>query len=123
MLEIDLCEKMALLKRARRPDPEELCVGDSVDWWRVEAFVPGRLLRMRAEMKLPGRAWIEFEVWPIDQGSTIRQTANFDPSRLLGLLYWYGIYPLHAVVFRGMLDGIAKAARKNSRVDDPPGCS
>ena len=69
------------LGRARgRPDSEELCVGDSVDWWRVESFEPGRLLRMRAEMKLPGRAWIEFEVRTTGKGSTIRQTAIFDPS-------------------------------------------
>jgi len=106
--------------RRGRPDPDDLCVGDSVDWWRVESFEPGRLLRMRAEMKLPGRAWIEFEVRPTGPGSTIRQTAIFDPSGLLGLLYWYGIYPLHAVVFRGMLAGIARSALNDSRVDDPP---
>lgn len=107
--------------RRGRPNPEELCVGDSVDWWRVESLEPDRLLRMRAEMKLPGMAWIEFEVRPTDRGSTIRQTAIFDPSGLLGLLYWYGIYPLHAVVFRGMLAGIEQAALANSRADDPTG--
>lgn len=98
--------------RRGRPDPEHLSVGDTVDWWRVETYEPDSLLRMRAEMKLPGRAWIEFEVRPTDRGSVIRQTAVFDPSGLLGLLYWYGVYPLHAVVFRGMLAGIAKAARR-----------
>jgi hypothetical protein len=63
-------------------------------------------------MRLPGRAWLEFEVEPTDRGSKIRQTAVFDPTGLLGLLYWYGIYPLHAAVFRGMLAGIARAARR-----------
>ena len=94
--------------RRGRPDPETLRVGDTLDWWRVEAYEPDRLLRLRAEMKVPGRAWLEFEVTPQDGGSSIRQTALFDPSGLLGLAYWYAIYPLHAAVFRGMLDGIAR---------------
>jgi hypothetical protein len=98
--------------RRGRPDPERLRVGDTVDWWRVEAYEPDHLLRMRAEMKLPGRAWIEFEVRPTERGSTVRQTAIFDPAGLLGLAYWYGIYPLHAAVFRAMLAGIARAARR-----------
>jgi hypothetical protein len=83
-----------------------------VDWWRVEEYEPDRLLRLRADVRLPGRAWLEFEVSPTDRGSTLRQTAVFDPRGLLGLLYWYGIYPLHAAVFRGMLDGIARAAQR-----------
>jgi uncharacterized protein YbjT (DUF2867 family) len=98
--------------RRGRPDPEQLRVGDTVDWWRVEAYEPDQLLRLRAEMKLPGRAWLEFEVRSTDRGSTVRQTAAFEPTGLLGLLYWYGIYPLHAAVFRGMLAGIARAARR-----------
>jgi hypothetical protein len=100
--------------RRGRADPDHLRVGDTVDWWRVETYEPDHLLRMRAEMKLPGRAWIEFEVQPTERGSRLRQTAVFDPSGLLGLLYWYGIYPLHAVVFRGMLKGISRAARQRS---------
>lgn len=99
--------------RRGRPDPEGLRVGDTLDWWRVEEYEPGRFLRLRAEMKLPGRAWLEFEVEPSERGSTIRQTATFEPSGLLGFGYWYGIYPLHAVVFRGMLAGIARAARRS----------
>ena len=98
--------------RRGRPDPEQLHIGDTVDWWRVEEYQPEQLLRLRAEMRLPGRAWLEFEVEPSDGGSTIRQTAVFDPTGLTGLLYWYGIYPLHAAVFRGMLTGIARAARR-----------
>ncbi len=100
--------------RRGRPDPEQLHVGDTVDWWRVDAYEPDHLLRLRAEMKLPGRAWLEFEVQPSERGSVVRQTASFDPSGLLGLLYWYAIYPLHAAVFRGMLAGIARAARSGT---------
>lgn len=108
---IDLLAGGVGLRRGR-PDPERLHVGDTLDWWRVEEYEPDHLLRLRAEMKLPGRAWLEFEVRPTDRGSTLQQTAVFDPAGLLGLLYWYGIYPLHAVVFRGMLDGIARAAQR-----------
>ena len=98
------------MRRGRR-DPEHLTVGDALDWWRVEAYEPDKRLRLVAEMKLPGRAWLEFEVEPRgDSGSTVRQTAIFDPVGLLGLLYWYGVYPLHAWVFQGMLRGIAARA-------------
>lgn len=100
--------------RRGRPDPEQPRVGDTIDWWRVEAYEPDRLLRLRAEMKVPGRAWLEFEVEPTGRGAAIQQTAVFDPAGLSGLLYWYGIYPLHAAVFRGMLAGIARAARSRS---------
>ncbi len=100
--------------RRGRPHPDRLRVGDALDWWRVEALEPGRRLRLFAEMKVPGRAWLEFEVTPEPSGSCIRQTASFDPHGLLGLLYWYGIYPLHALVFRDMLAGIARAAREEA---------
>lgn len=98
------------VRRGRR-DAENLHVGDSLDFWRVEQYDPPRQLRLHAEMKLPGRAWLEFEVTPDERGSTIRQTAIFDPRGLLGLAYWYGIYPLHQCVFAGMLRNIARAAR------------
>ena len=101
--------------RRGRPLPEALQAGDALDFWRVEAFEPGRLLRLSAEMKLPGRAWLEFEVVPREGGSTIRQTALFDPVGLIGLIYWYGVYPLHRLVFAGMLDGLARAATARSR--------
>lgn len=94
------------LRRGRR-DPESLRVGDTVDCWRVEALEPNRLLRLAAEMKVPGRAWLEFEVTEGDGKSTIRQTAIFDPVGLLGRAYWYVVYPLHQYVFAGMLRGIA----------------
>jgi uncharacterized protein YbjT (DUF2867 family) len=97
------------LRRGRR-DPEHPVPGDALDFWRVEACEPDRLLRLSAEMRLPGRAWLQFEVEPDGSGSVIRQTAIFDPVGILGRLYWYGVWPLHAVVFRGMLRGIARAA-------------
>jgi hypothetical protein len=68
------------------------------------------MLRLHAEMKLPGRAWLQFEVEPDGSGSQISQTAIFDPSGLFGLAYWYLLYPLHALIFRGMLQGIADEA-------------
>jgi hypothetical protein len=107
---IDLLAGGVGMRRGRR-DPEHPAVGDAIDWWRVERYEPDRRLRLRAEMRLPGRAWLEFEVQPSARASIVRQTAIFDPSGLLGLMYWYGIYPLHALVFRGMLAGIARAAR------------
>ncbi|WP_454062881.1 SDR family oxidoreductase [Candidatus Nitrospira salsa] len=97
------------IRRGRR-DPEWLSVGDTLDWWRVECFEPNKRLRLRAEMKLPGRAWLDFEVQKQDEGSTIRQTAIFDPLGVLGLLYWYVTYPAHQLIFPGMLQGIVNEA-------------
>jgi uncharacterized protein YbjT (DUF2867 family) len=108
---IDLLFGGVGLRRGRR-DPERLRVGDVVDFWRVEAVEPERRLRLAAEMKLPGRAWLEFEVEPDGAGSLIRQTAIFDPSGLLGNTYWYMLYPMHKLVFSGMLRGIAAAAKR-----------
>jgi hypothetical protein len=102
------------MRRGRR-DSEQLKAGDTLDCWRVEVFEPGRTLRLAAEMKLPGRAWLEFEVTADVDGSLIRQTAIFDPVGLGGLMYWYLVYPLHQLVFGGMLRGIAHAA------EHPPG--
>jgi hypothetical protein len=96
------------IRRGRR-DPEGVCLGDTIDWWRVEAYEPDRRLRLAAEMKVPGRAWLEFEVDGNATGATIRQTAIFDPVGLLGLIYWYTLYPLHQFVFTGMLRGIVAA--------------
>jgi hypothetical protein len=100
------------VRRGRR-DPARLRVGDAVDWWRVEAIEPDRRLRLFAEMKLPGRAWLEFEVTPDGTGTTIRQTAIFDPVGLSGLAYWYATYPLHRLIFAGMLRNIAAAAAES----------
>ncbi len=96
--------------RRGRPNPTTLHIGDTVDFWRVEAVEPDRLLRLAAEMKLPGRAWLEFEVTSDGSGSTLRQTASFDPVGPLGRAYWYVLYPVHQLVFGGMLRAIARAA-------------
>ena len=97
------------MSRGRR-DPDRLRAGETLDCWRVEVCEPPRRLRLAAEMKMPGRGWLEFEVVPRDGDVTIHQTAVFDPKGLGGLFYWYAIWPLHAVVFRRMLAGIARAA-------------
>jgi uncharacterized protein YbjT (DUF2867 family) len=99
------------LRRGRR-DPEHLHVGDTVDFWRVEALEPDRRLQLAAEMKLPGRAWLVFEVEGDSSGSVIGQTAIFDPAGLLGLFYWYALYLVHRWVFAGMLRGIVIACRR-----------
>lgn len=96
------------VRRGRRDD-DRVTVGDTIDFWRVEAIEPDRRLRLRAEMKVPGRAWLEFEVEPIESGSRIRQTAIFDPVGLFGLAYWYAMYPFHQFVFAGMLRNIARS--------------
>ena len=106
---VDLVAGGAGMRRGRR-DPDSLRPGDAVDFWRVEAIEPGRLLRLRPEMKLPGRAWLQFEVSPGGTGSVIRQTAVFEPHGVTGLLYWYALYPVHGLIFGGMLRGIARAA-------------
>lgn len=102
------------VRRGRR-DPEWLHVGDTIDWWRVEAIEPNQRLRLVAEMKLPGRAWLEFEVEGDSHSSTIRQTAIFDPVGLSGLAYWYLIYPLHQLIFAGMLRGIVAATLREGK--------
>ena len=94
-------------RRARR-DPDLLAVGDVLDFWRVEEVVRGSLLRLRAEMKLPGRAWLEFSVRRDELGRTwYRQRAMFRPFGLLGQLYWWMLRPFHAMVFASMLRNIA----------------
>jgi tryptophan-rich sensory protein/uncharacterized protein YbjT (DUF2867 family) len=105
---IDLVIGGVGVRRGRR-DPERLCVGDVVDFWRVEAVESDRRLRLVAEMKLPGRAWLEFEVAPEEAGSLIRLTAIFDPWGLFGIVYWYALYPIHQLLFAGMLRRIAAA--------------
>jgi len=100
--------------RRGRPEGRDLEVGDAVDFWRVEAIEPGRRLRFIAEMKLPGRAWLEFEITGDASSTTLRQTAVFDPQGLWGQLYWYGIYPVHQLVFKGMIKGLCTAAKSHS---------
>ncbi len=97
------------MRRGRR-DPVGLRQGDAIDFWRVDAVEPGRMLRLRAEMKVPGRAWLQFEVTGDEDHSVIRQTAIFEAHGVGGLLYWYALYPIHRMIFKGMLRGIAAYA-------------
>lgn len=99
------------VRRGRR-DPINIRLGDALDFWRVDSYEPGRLLRLRAEMKVPGRAWLEFEVTEHEAGSRVRQTAIFDPVGLFGLAYWYALYPLHQLVFAGMLRNVVRASTR-----------
>jgi len=99
------------MRRGRR-DPEDLRVGDPLDFWRVEMVEPGRAIRLRAEMRVPGRAWLEFKSRPQPGGQTLlTQTAFFEPKGLLGLLYWYVLYPVHSLIFSGLIRQIARQAR------------
>jgi hypothetical protein len=107
------------LRRGRR-DPDALVAGDALDFWRVESVEPDRRLNLVAEMKVPGRAWLQFEVEPTNHGSVIRQTAIFDPAGLSGLLYWYALYPIHYCIFKGMLRQIAAIAQRESAVASAP---
>ena len=96
-------------RRGRR-HPDELSVGDALDFWRVEAMEPDRLLRLRAEMRVPGAAWLEFRVEPHGQGSELVQLARFHPRGAWGRAYWYGLLPVHAVIFRRMARRLARMA-------------
>jgi uncharacterized protein YbjT (DUF2867 family) len=101
------------MRRGRR-DPQDLRVGDSLDFWRVELVEPGRKVRLRAEMRVPGRAWLEFEARPESSGQTLLlQSAFFEPKGLSGLLYWYFLYPIHALIFSGLISKIASQACKS----------
>ncbi len=100
--------------RRGRVDPKNVAIGDTLDFWRVEEYDPGRRLLLRAEMKVPGKAWLEFEVLSLsDQQSSLIQTARFYPRGLLGILYWYAVYPVHVWVFRRMARAIGARALKH----------
>ncbi len=112
---LDLMAGGVGMRRGRR-DPESLRAGDVVDCWRVVECVEPSHLRLAAEMRLPGRAWLEFRVEPVGSGSSVTQTATFDPHGLPGLLYWYAVWPLHQLMFQGMLRNIARAAERPAHV-------
>ncbi len=99
------------MRRGRR-HARELRVGDPLDFWRVEALEPAHLLRLRAEMKLPGRAWLQFEVLPEPGGSRVEQTAFFEPHGVLGYLYWYSVLPFHRFVFPGLIEALKRQAEQ-----------
>jgi hypothetical protein len=94
------------LRRGRR-DPDHLRIGDAVDFWRVEELIPQKLLRLRAEMKMPGLAWLEFSIEkdPETQETVLTQTATFAPKGLFGQLYWWAVLPMHGLVFPSMAKG------------------
>jgi hypothetical protein len=106
------------LRRGRR-DPYKLRIGDSLDFWRVEALIPDQLLRLRAEMKAPGKAWLQFEIIPQNESSVlIIQTAYYDPNGVMGLLYWYVLYPIHIIIFKGLITAIAHRAEALSSSEE-----
>lgn len=102
------------LRRGRR-HPEEVLPGEALDFWRVEAVEPPRLLRLRAEMRLPGRAWLEWKTAEEAGGTRLVQTALFAPSGLFGTLYWYGLYPFHQFIFSAMVRELARRAEERAR--------
>ena len=109
---IDRCIGGVGMTRERR-DSEHCRVGDAVDGWTVDAYEPDRRLRLAADLKMPGRGTLEFQVTPVDNGrrSEIVQTASFDPRGLLGQAYWLALQPLHALMFAGLLRNIARRAQ------------
>lgn len=107
------------LRRGRR-HPEELRLHDTVDFWRVAAVEPGHLLQLAAEMKLPGEAWLEWRIEPIDGARTVTQTAYFRPKGLFGRLYWYAMLPFHHLIFASMLTRIVAAADGRGEGRTPP---
>ncbi|WP_394552000.1 SDR family oxidoreductase [Agromyces sp. MMS24-JH15] len=110
------------LRRGRR-DPDQLRVGDALDFWRVEALERGVSLRLRAEMKVPGRAWLEMEARSEPPGSRYRQRAVFFPKGLAGRLYWWAVLPFHAVIFAGMANRITAEAEALARANGQAGSS
>ncbi len=102
------------MRRGRR-DPNDLRMGEAIDFWRVEAVEPDRMLRLRAEMKVPGRAWLQFEVRPEGEArSTLTQTAYFASRGLSGLVYWYALYPIHGLIFGQMPKRLADLAERGA---------
>jgi uncharacterized protein YbjT (DUF2867 family) len=108
------------LRRGRR-HPDDLRVGDALDFWRVEHVEKDHLLRLRAEMKLPGKAWLQFKSTPQSgYTSLLEMDVIYAPKGILGLIYWYSLYPIHRWIFNGLVHQIAKRAEK-SNADFPDG--
>jgi uncharacterized protein YbjT (DUF2867 family) len=102
------------MRRGRRT-PDDLRPGDALDFWRVEAVEPGKLVRLRAEMRVPGLAWLQFEAHPQPtRGTLLIQTAFFEPHGLFGLAYWHGLYPIHQLIFSGLARAIVAGAEARS---------
>ena len=98
--------------RRGRTNYNQIRVGDIIDWWRVEEYRDNEFIRLFAEMRLPGRAWLEFRISKKDNVNVLQQTAVFDPIGLSGILYWYALYPLHAIIFSGMIKNIVERAKE-----------
>jgi hypothetical protein len=107
--------------RLGRRDPGHLRVGDALDFWRVEEVRRPTLLRLRAEMKVPGRAWLQYEVEPDEGGSRLVQTAFFEPKGLPGLAYWYALYPVHGLIFQGTVRRLAERALRRAAASEKLG--
>ena len=105
------------LRRGRR-HPQQLLPGEAVDFWRVEAVEPAHLLRLRAEMKVPGKAWLQWEATPEDGGTRLIQTAAFAPRGLVGVLYWYALYPIHRVIFTDMIRAVGREAEGEKKATE-----
>lgn len=104
------------LRRGRR-DEEHLQVGDHLDFWRVEIIERPHLLRLRAEMRLPGRAWLQYEVEGRQGGSHLIQSAIFDPDGIAGYAYWYLLLPVHLPIFRRMIKVLASRAMRRRELE------
>jgi uncharacterized protein YbjT (DUF2867 family) len=107
------------LRRGRR-DPDQLRVGDALDFWRVEERLPPHVLRLRAEMKLPGLAWLEFSLEELPEGTLLKQRALFHPRGLFGHAYWWSVFPFHAFVFPPMIRGLAEHAEQLAAASPAP---
>ncbi len=98
----------------RRGRKEKLSIGDPLDFWRVEDMIVNRRFRLHAEMRMPGDAWLTWDIEESEGGSTITQTALFRPHGLSGRLYWYSVAPFHGFIFPDMLKGIIADAKQSS---------
>lgn len=105
------------LRRGRR-HPEDVALHETIDFWRVSAVAPGHRLQLAAEMKLPGRAWLEWEIVDRDDHRELIQTAYFRPRGLFGRLYWYAMLPFHLFIFRQMAERIGRAAETHVPIPD-----
>jgi uncharacterized protein YbjT (DUF2867 family) len=102
------------IRRGRR-HPDDIRAGESLDFWRVEAVEKNRMMRLRAEMKVPGKAWLQFESTPQDGKTLLTETAYYEPRGFWGFVYWYAMWPFHAFLFDGLIRRLAARARMLAR--------
>ena len=113
---IDLLIGGVGLRRERR-DSKLFTIGDTLDWWRICDSIPNKMVKFESEMKLPGKAFLKFELLPKHNGVIIKQTATFITNKITGILYWKALFPIHVIVFKGMLSKIANKAIKYNQID------